>query len=263
MNRLAIAALAAMALSAATAPRAQQAGLGGTAYTDITEGPLLRPARSSADPRDLNGVWWVRLYTPRVMTTNGRNPPFTPKGLAEWQARAKAEEEGRPIADASAYCWPHGTPRVMNSPYPLEIIQSKGETTIIHEVNHNIRHIYMDDPVPDGAPSSFMGTSAGRWEGDTLVVETRSIDDRTWIDERGITHGKGMKVTERFRKIEDGKVLEDLVRIEDPEYYTEPWFTRINFSWRPDLRLSEYICEENNRNRPVDGRTAANIVGSK
>ena len=57
--------------------------------------------------------------------------------------------------------------------------------------------------------------------------------------------------------LEDGKVLEDLVRIEDPEYFTEPWFTRINFSWRPDLRLSEYVCEENNRNRPVGGRTVA------
>ena len=250
MKRLALA--AALLVAAAGAPAWAQA-----VDTDLLEGPLLRPARSSADPRDLSGVWFVRVYTPRVMTTNGRNPPFTPKGRAEWEERAQAEKDGRPIADASAYCWPHGVPRVMNSPYPLQIIQTKGETTIIHEVNHNIRHIYMDEPMPQAVETTFMGTSVGRWEGDTLVVDTQGVSDRTWLDERGITHGRGMKVQERFRKIEDGKVLESLVRIEDPEYFTEPWFTRMTFSWRPDMRLSEYVCEENNRNMPVNGRTVA------
>ena len=96
----------------------------------------------------------------------------------------------------------HGTPRVMNSPYPLQIIQTKGKTTIVHEVNHNVRHIYMDEPLPASVTPSFLGTSAGHWEGDTLVVETRGVDDRTWIDEVGIIHGKQMKVTERIRKIE-------------------------------------------------------------
>jgi hypothetical protein len=256
MRKLATTALGVLALSAGAAgAQAPQAGLGGSRYTDIIEGPLLRPERSSPDPRDLSGVWFTRLYAQRMMTTNGRDPPFTDKGRAEWEARMEADRIGKPIADASAYCWPHGVPRIMNSPYPLQIIQSKGETTIIHEVNHNIRHIYMDEPVRDDVPSTFMGTSVGRWEGDTLVVETRGVDDRTWLDEKGITHGKGMKVTERFRKIEDGKILESLVRIEDPEYFTEPWWTRMTFSWRPDMRLSEYVCEENNRNNPVNGRT--------
>ena len=249
MKRLALAACAAVLLAGPAWPQAND--------TDLLEGPLLRSARAADDPRDFSGVWFVRTYTPRVMTTNGRNPPFTPKGRAIWEARAESERVGRPLADASAYCWPHGVPRVMNSPYPLQIIHSKDKVTFVHEVNHNIRHIYVGASLPDPVPITFMGTSVGRWEGDTLVVETRGVSDATWMDERGIPHGKGMKVTERFRKIEENRVLESLVRIEDPEYFTEPWFMRITFSWRPDMRLSEYVCEENNRNMPVNGRTVA------
>ena len=93
--------------------------------------------------------------------------------------------------------------------------------------------------------------------GDTLVIETKGVDPRTWIDEVGIIHGPNMKVTERIRKIEDGEAIEALIRIEDPEYFTRPWFMRDTYAWRPDLRISEYVCEENNRNMPVDGRTVA------
>jgi hypothetical protein len=227
------------------------------AQSDVLEGPLLRPQRSSTDPRDLSGVWFLRLYNRQINSTVGRLPPFTPHGKAEWTRRDEAEKEGKPIADASAYCWPHGTPRVMNSPYPIQIIQTKGKTTIVHEVNHNIRHIYMDEALPATVQPTFLGTSVGRWEGDTLVIDTIGVDDRTWIDEVGVIHGKSMKVTERIRKIEDGKALENLIRVEDPEFFTEPWFIRLTYAWRPDLRLTEYVCEENNRNMPVNGRTSA------
>ena len=70
-------------------------------------------------------------------------------------------------------------------------------------------------------------------------------------------HGKQLHTVERIRKIEDGKALENLIKIEDPEYFKEPWFARITYAWRPDLRISEYSCEENNRNMPVNGRTVA------
>lgn len=250
MNRLAIAAATSAALLFAAAGAA-------LAQSDILEGPLLRPERSSADPRDLSGVWFLRLYNRQIMSTRGRIPPFTPHGKAEWDKRVAAEKDGKPIADASAYCWPHGTPRVMNSPYPIQIIQTKGKTTIVHEVNHNIRHIYMDEALPQTVEPSFLGTSVGRWEGDTLVIETKGVSDMTWIDEVGVIHGKQMKVTERIRKIEDGEAIEDLIKIEDPEFFTRPWFMRDTYAWRPDLRIAEYVCEENNRNMPVNGRTVA------
>jgi hypothetical protein len=226
------------------------------APSDVVDGPLIRPAASSGDARDLSGVWYIRLYNPQINSTLGRLPPFTARGKTEWDRRVKAEKDGSPIADASSYCWPHGVPRVMNSPYPIQIIQIAGETVIVHEVAHNVRHIYMDQPHQPGAAPSFMGDSAGHWEGDTLVVDTVGFNDRTWIDEIGVIHGRQLHVIERIRKIEGGHALENLVRIEDPEFFTEPWFARITYAWRPDLRLSEYICEENNRNMPVAGHTA-------
>jgi hypothetical protein len=150
------------------------------APSDVIDGPLVRSVVSSSDARDLSGVWYIRLYNPQINSTLGRVPPFTARGKAEWDARVKAAKDGSPIADASSYCWPHGVPRVMNSPYPIQIIQTAGETVIVHEVAHNIRHIYMDQPHPQSVTPSFMGDSAGHWEGDTLVVDTIGFNDRTW-----------------------------------------------------------------------------------
>ena len=98
----------------------------------------------------------------------------------------------------------------------------------------------------------------GHWEGDTLVVDTVGVDDRTWIDEQGIIHGPDMHVTERIRKIDNNQTIEDLITVTDPKYFTRPWTYRNTYKWRPDVRLTEYFCEENNRNRPDDtGRTVA------
>jgi hypothetical protein len=116
------------------------------AQSDKLEGPLIRPAVSSKDARDLSGVWFIRSYNRQINATTGRVPDLTPLGKAERDKRVQAEKDGAPIADASAYCWPHGVPRVMNSPYPIQIIQKPGETLIVHEVAHNVRHIYMDVP---------------------------------------------------------------------------------------------------------------------
>jgi hypothetical protein len=227
------------------------------AQSDVIEGPLIRPAVSSSDPRDLSGVWFIRSYNRQINSTKGRVPPFTPKGKAEWDRRVQAEKDGNPVADASAYCYPHGVPRVMNSPYPIQIIQTAGETTIVHEVAHNVRHIYMDAPHSADLKPTFMGESVGHWEGDTLVVDTIGLNDRTWIDEVGVIHGKQLHVVERIRKIEDGHAIENQVRIEDPEFFKEPWYMRDTYAWRPDLRIAEYVCEENNRNAPVNGHTVA------
>lgn len=220
--------------------------------------PIYRPQFSSMEnKRDLSGVWFIRDYNRRFRTPMGTLPPFTPLGRQEWEKRVKAEEEGKPYADASTYCWPHGTPRVMNSPYPIQFIHSPGKITIIHEVAHNVRHIWMDEPMPKDVPVTFQGYSVGHWDGDVLVIETKGVDPRTWIDEEGIIHSDQLYVVERIRKIENGETLENEITITDPVYFTRPWVKRITYSWRPDIRIAEYICEENNRNAPVDGRTVA------
>ncbi|MEI9890617.1 MAG: hypothetical protein WDN45_08480 [Caulobacteraceae bacterium] len=219
--------------------------------------PLYRPAASSADPRDLSGVWWLRKYNRIIPTVDGTPPPFTEKGKLEWAKRILAEANGVPMADASSHCWPHGTPRVMNSPYPLQIFQTPQEVIIAHEVAHNTRFIHMQREHPAQIKTSFMGDSVGHWEGDTLVIDTLGVDDRTWIDEQGIIHSNKLHTVERIKKIENGMAIEDVVTVEDPVYFTKPWKFRDTYAWRPDTRLTEYSCEENNRNAPQNGVTVA------
>jgi hypothetical protein len=220
--------------------------------------PIYRSQFSNMkDMRDLSGVWFIRDYNRRFRTPMNTLPPLTPFGRQEWDKRVKAEADGAPMADASTYCWPHGTPRVMNSPYPVQFIHSPGKITIIHEVAHNVRHIYMDEAMPEKVPTTFLGHSVGHWEGDTLVIETKGMDPRTWIDEEGIIHSDQLYVVERIRKIENGETLENEVTMTDPVFFTRPWVKRITYTWRPDIRIAEYVCEENNRNAPVGGHTVA------
>jgi hypothetical protein len=227
------------------------------AATAAAEKHLYRPATSANDPHDLSGVWWLVIYNPKITTVDGGPPPFTDLGKTEWLKRIKAAADGAPIPDASTYCWPHGTPRVMDSPYPLQIFQTKDDTVIVHEVAHNTRWIHMNRDHPAAVKTSFMGDSVGHWEGDTMVVDTVGVDDRTWIDEQGIIHSLGMHVVERIRKIDNSQTIEDLITVTDPKYFTRPWTYRNTYAWRPDVRLTEYFCEENNRNAPQNGRTVA------
>ncbi len=218
---------------------------------------LYRPEVSSKDPRDLSGVWFLRRYNRVIPTLEGTPPPMTERAKLEWAKRVVAEANGAPIADASSHCWPHGTPRVMNSPYPLQIFQTANQVIIAHEVAHNTRYVHMQRGHLTPAKVSFMGDSVGHWEGDTLVIDTVGVDDRTWIDEQGVIHGPKLHTVERIRKIEDGKAIENVVTVEDTDFFTKPWVFRDTYAWRPDLRLTEYVCEENNRNAPQDGVTVA------
>lgn len=208
------------------------------------------PFAKSADPQNIEGVWFTRGYDRTYRQLDKSEPPFNELGRKEWLRHLQAEKDGQPIADAPTRCFPHGVPRMMASPYPIQIIQTPGLITILHEVGHNIRYIHMDQPHPKNPKPSFLGHSVGHWEGDTLVVDTIGFNDRTRIDEEGIVHSDKLHMVERFRKIENGNWLENLMTIEDPVYFTRPWQARRTYAWRSDVRLSEYICEENNRNAP-------------
>ena len=204
----------------------------------------------SPDPHNLEGVWFTRGYDRTYRQLDRSEPPFLPAARTEWLRHIQAEKDGSPIGDAPTRCYPHGVPRIVASPYPIQIVQTPGLLTILHEVGHNIRYVHMDQEHPKDVKRSFLGHSVGHWEGDTLVVDTVGFNDRTRIDEEGITHSLQLHVIERYRKINDGQVLEDIITIDDPTNFSKPWQARRNFDWRPDLRLSEYICEENNRNVP-------------
>lgn len=219
--------------------------------------PKVTPA---GNPRDFDGVWWIPgRYDRTFRPVEGGLPPFTERGRREWERNVKADEDGLPVADAPTRCLPHGIPRLLSSPYPIQIITTPGQMSWVHEVNRNQRWIYLDEKHPPNPPKTYLGHSVAHWEGDTLVIDTVGLNDKTRIDEEGITHSDQLTVVERIRKVDiDGKThLESFITITDPVMFTKPWTTKRLYQARPDVRIMEYVCEENNRNAPVDGVTVA------
>jgi hypothetical protein len=210
-----------------------------------------RPAAAPAatDAHNISGLWLGLLgvaYQPQFRSVDGSDAPLTPAARAEFQRHRVASEAGKPYPDTPSRCLPHGVPRSMLTPYPMHIVQTPGQITIVHESGHNIRLIYMDEEQPTTVPLTYMGHSVGRWEGDTLVIDTVGLNAETWLDEAAQPHGERLHVVEHMRKLADGR-LEDLITLSDPDMFEHSWTARRVYDPRPDLTLLEYICEENAR----------------
>jgi hypothetical protein len=214
-------------------------------------------APPNPDPHNFEGVWWMQGYQFMLGPEPGVEAPLKPKYMEILKRRIRAKNAGTPEADASTQCFPHGMPRIMESPYPIEIVQVPGEIVFLHEVAHNVRKIYLDRPQPKNPPKTFLGHSVGHWEGDTLVVDTVGLNDRTFIDDEGDSHSDQEHTIERFRKIDGGAKIEMTMTVEDPVTLEHPYSYHRILTWRPDIRPQEYVCEENNRNAPVNGVTVA------
>ena len=231
-------ACAALALALATSPAAAAASAG----------------------QDISGVWWATTYSPKMQLVGGGDLPYTPAGKAAYDKNIAALKSGELIDTARRFCVPDGVPRILATPYPLEFIQTPGQTTIIYELNHAIRVVAMDKPLPKDEElipyPYYDGHSAGHWEGDTLVIETAGFNDKTFLDATGAPHSDAMKTVERLRKT--GNQLEDVVTVHDPDMFTRDWSARFVYRQRNDLRLQDYVCGEKHRDissvRGVKGR---------
>lgn len=215
-------------------------------------GCLARPACAQAiyDPpsgQNFEGVWLIQGDHSTVKTTSGKLPPMTRATAARYSASLEARKAGKPTFDTIQTCRPHGFPRILFASYPIEVLQEPRQVTFIHEVHHMPRMVYLDLTLPklEDMEPTWMGQSAGHWEGDTLVVETQGFNDLTTLDRAGLPHSTQMRVTERIRKL-DSDTLEDLLTIDDPAAYTKPWSTRVTYRRQPGLRLKEYVCTDSN-----------------
>jgi hypothetical protein len=170
-------------------------------------------------------------------------PPLKPEAKKVYEENLQARKNLKPKNDMSR-CVPPGTPRMLWAPFPMLILQTPRKVTFVHEYHHQLRHIYMDEPLPnpDDVDATFMGTSVGRWDGDTLVIETLGVNDKTVLDRDGMPHSEAMRVTERVRLIDGGKRLENRVTIDDPETFIQPWTARVVFEKKPGVELKEYNC---------------------
>ena len=154
-----------------------------------------------------------------------------------------------------AHCLPMGFMQFHTHSQPRKIIQTRDVIVIVYEANSGLRQIFTDGrPLPDkDAEPWWYGYSVGRWDGDTLVVETTGFIDNIWLDVRGTPLTSAGKVTERFRRTNYGN-LEIEVTIDDPKAYTRPWTVKVNQRVYTDTELIEFICED---------RDATHYVGAK
>jgi len=174
--------------------------------------------------------------------------PFMPWSAAVYDYNVANESK----YDPEGYCLPPGGPRMMATPYPMEIIQlpEQNRTIMTFEgATHIWREIYMDGrehPKGDALNPSYLGHSVGHWEGETLVVDVVGFNEATWLDYSGHPHTDQLHVIERFTR-RNKNVLHYEATIDDPGAYTKPWTVAWNVPWRANGELAEYICQENNQ----------------
>jgi hypothetical protein len=180
----------------------------------------------------------------------GTPPPYKPDWDAKYKAALAARDRGEVVLDPTSSCLPPGMPRVMVATYPLEILQTPGQVTIIAEWSSQVRRIFTDGrkhPDPDRLDPTFNGHSIGHWEGQTLVVDTVGVRGDTSFDASPLTHSDQIHITERIRLV-NKDLLEDVITVADPGAFTQPWVvTRRYARGGPGLQIMEYVCEENNR----------------
>ena len=183
--------------------------------------------------------------------------------LQPWVRDALRQANERALSGKAAYtpkerCWPIGMPGFLLYPVvPVYFLQTPKEVTMIWSEDHQVRHIYLDQPHSPRLTPSWFGESVGRYEGDTLVVDTTGLNAKTFVDNYRTPHTDQLHVTERFRLIDGGKTLEARVHVEDPGAFTMPWdavqrYRRIGAAGDaadprvPKGPMEEMVCAENN-----------------
>jgi hypothetical protein len=190
---------------------------------------------------------------------NGRpgvpeNPPFTPEFAEKYRKTSEAARQGHPVAGPTSSCLPPGMPRIMTMSYPMEILMTPGQVTIIAEWSSQVRRVFTDGRghhAPDDLDPTFNGHSIGHWEGKgkdaVLVIDTVGIRGDTGFDSSGIEHSDQIHVVERMRQSAPD-MLEDEITVIDPKAFAHPWVVTKKYKrGGPDAKIMEYVCEENNR----------------
>jgi hypothetical protein len=213
---------------------------------------------------DLSGLWqYVRrpglpepaagaLGQPRLGTSQfwdistglGAPVPMTPWAKDVLARRMADNSKDNP----DAHCLPLGIMQLHTHGQPRMIVHTPPLIVMLFEANSGLRQIYMDGRrLPDNDPQPwYHGYSVGRWDGETLVVETAGLRDDGWLDVIGTPLTSTGRLTERFRRVNFG-TLDIEVTVEDPKAYTRPWTAHIRHQIMIDTDLFEFVCQENEK----------------
>jgi len=214
----------------------------GTAYAQARATAQALPRLADGKP-NLQGIWQVRdkvaddLLQTKGIVEGGAIPYLT-------AATAKKQDnlKNRKAADPLEKCFLPGVPRIMYLEYPFQIFQTSEHVAMTFTWSQVYRLIYTNGKKGRGI-ESWMGDSRGHWDGDTLVVEVKDLNDQTWLDSAGNYHSSAMTVVERYHLL-DADTIQYEATITDPMVYSKPWKMTIAFRRLKDVpRLLEYQCQ--------------------
>jgi hypothetical protein len=248
----------------------------GTLRTRDGKPNLTAPARRAANGKpDLSGVWQVeptpvdemkRLFgdlsafgalgdstsafskylVDILVDFKPEESPLRPEFANVLRQRAK---EDTPLL----HCLPIGVPADDLIPGPFKIIQTPGLILIRNEYENSFRQVYTDGRKPPADPDPlWLGYSVGKWDGDTLQVDTVGFNDKSWLDGSGHPHSESLHVVERFHRRDFGH-MDMEISIDDPKVYTKPFSIKFTQLLLPDTDVTEYFCNENEKDRPHIG----------
>ena len=209
---------------------------------------------AQSTPPDLSGVWEPyrggRGGDPKVAPPAAGPLVLKPEYAKPYEARRAAEaasaQKGEPLPTGGTLCIPYGMPNMMSiATYPMEVIQTPKQVTIVTEAFSEVRRIYMNQPpskIEDVAPG-YYGRSTGRWDGETLVVDTVGIKPST-AGYRGMPHSEQMRITERIKLVAPD-YLHDEITIQDPVVLEKPVTYTFAYKRLPDYEMVEFVCDNN------------------
>jgi hypothetical protein len=209
---------------------------------------LSAPAPRTADGKpDLSGIWQqpngVKYTINLAADLKPGDVAMTPSAAALYKERQDNLSKDDPVG----HCNLAGVPQMNAVPYPYKIIQRPDMVVILYEALATFRQIFTDGrELPKDPNPTWMGYSVGKWDGDTLVVESAGFNDKAWLDSGGHPHSDALHVTERFHRRDFGHI-DFQVTINDPKDYTKPWTAAYEIRLMPDTELMEYVCGENNK----------------
>ena len=264
LSRIAVAIVtsASLAVSACTAP-AEAPGTTPAANTPAAESEVpFEPGRQlsalapenmtkarPAAPFDLTGNWFIDVSeNPNAWKFGPPYPKLTAAAQVHFDASQVAAKEGKVYRDDIGQCWPAGLPLIMTRYWPMAMIQIPTAIYMVSGFMNSLRIVYLDGRShtdPDIIVRTFNGESIGRWEGDTLVVDTLGFrSDHHWMDQGGasIPAGEQLHIVERIRLINDRKQLEIEYTMTDPEYWEGEWKSTKRFNRVNDEDIQEVSC---------------------
>jgi hypothetical protein len=215
-------------------------------------GPDGRPNMSAPAPKapsgkpDLSGIYTpdMRYFRNLAADVGLDNVPMTSEARKIHAARVTGELG---YEEPDAHCLPQGVPKINSAPVPFKIVQTEKLVVLVYEAFNLWRQVFLDSrEFGDDMNPTWLGYSKGRWEGDELVVETRGLNGKQWLDHGGLPTSDKLTVVERFRRPAFGR-LEIELTISDPTYYTKPWKATTQARLLVGTELFEFICNENEK----------------